>query len=146
MIYPDTASITLHILPHLRVPASPPPHHHSPSSPSPAATFRGGATFRTGEGKSKMLTDGCVCVSMEPHVGTLGVCSHHSAQTQQMLRGGPGGSLAVSGRCHYFTLHRPASTARRRSKEERKEERCTALESQWYWCPGAAKQPVEHHQ
>lgn len=61
MIHPDTASITLHILPHLRVPASPPPHHHSPSSPSPAATFRGGATFRTGDGKSKMLNHGCVC-------------------------------------------------------------------------------------
>lgn len=39
-------------------------------------------------GNFKMLNDAMVvCLSAELHTGTLGVCSHYTALTKQMLRG-----------------------------------------------------------
>lgn len=142
MIHPDTASITLHILPHLRVPASPPPHDHSPSSPSPAATFRGGATFRTGDGKSKMLNDGWVCehgASRWDFGCLLSPLSSNQADAPWGTRSQPTSSRAQP------LLHAPQEEEEQGGALHRAAA-SEKLESQHYWCPGAAKQPVEHHQ
>lgn len=70
-------------------------------------------------GKSKMLNDAMVvCLSTELHIGTLGVCSHYTAQTKQMLRGG-----RKSKPSSFTTL--PLLHAPQDEEENVKEERCT---------------------